>query len=82
MILEQAPGGTYHISAYDEKETREVVEEILRVMGKPRSLIEEVPDRAGYDLVYSIDSRNLRSLGWKPEVSFREGIECILNQST
>ena len=39
------------------------------------SLISYVTDRPGHDLRYAIDPTKIREeLGWKPEVSFEEGI--------
>lgn len=42
---------------------------------KLKKLITFVEDRKGHDLRYAIDSTKLQDLGWKPEVSFNEGIE-------
>ncbi|WP_415837314.1 GDP-mannose 4,6-dehydratase, partial [Pontibacter korlensis] len=40
-----------------------------------RKLITFVKDRAGHDLRYAIDSSKLmRELGWRPSVTFEEGL--------
>ena len=65
----------YHISAYNETQTLDIVKQVLRLMNKDDSLIEMVKDRRGYDLVYSIDSEKIRSLGWSPEISLEEGLK-------
>lgn len=64
----------YHISAYNETETIDIVKKILGLMNSSEDLIELVEDRRGYDLVYSIDSSKVRSLGWTPEVNLEEGL--------
>ena len=52
-----------------------VIKTILKMLGKPESLIQFVTDRPGHDRRYSLDSSKLRrELGWKPEVIFEEGI--------
>jgi dTDP-glucose 4,6-dehydratase len=46
-----------------------------RAEGSRRDLIEFVTDRPGHDLRYAIDSSKLqRELGWKPSVTFDEGL--------
>jgi dTDP-glucose 4,6-dehydratase len=45
-------------------------------LGKPESLIKHVTDRPGHDRRYAIDaSKIINQLGWKPSVSFEEGID-------
>jgi dTDP-glucose 4,6-dehydratase len=47
-----------------------------REPGTSAGLIEFVKDRAGHDLRYAIDATKItRELGWKPTVTFREGLE-------
>jgi dTDP-glucose 4,6-dehydratase len=51
------------------------VRELLRILGKPESLIEHVPDRKGHDRRYAIDfTRAVRELGWTPSVAFEQGL--------
>lgn len=65
-------GETYNVSAGCERQNIQVAEQILRIMGKPRSLIKFVKDRPGHDKRYALDSTKLRKLGFKPERSFDE----------
>ena len=45
-----------------------------------KSLIKYVPDRAGHDFRYSIDSSKIRTkLGWSSTISFEEGIKNTIN---
>ena len=67
-------GEIYNIAGGEERTNVEVVNEILRIMGKPDS-IEFVEDRPGHDLRYSLDSSKIKSLEWTPRYSFKDGLE-------
>src|SRR5262249_20917731 len=58
-------GHIFHISADDERENISVAKAILKILGKPESLISFVADRPGHDWRYALDSSNTRALGWK-----------------
>ena len=47
----------------------------LRRLNKPEVLIEHVRDRLGHDFRYSIDSKKIRNLGWRPERNFDDALE-------
>lgn len=69
------PGEVYNIGSGHEKTNLEVVREILRLMGKPESLIKFVKDRPGHDRRYSIDcSKIRRAWKWKSEIDFAAGL--------
>ena len=76
QVLEKAPPGEiYNIGGCNEKTNLEVVGLILKRLNKPESLIKHVKDRPGHDRRYAIDaSKIMNGLGWKPSVSFEEGI--------
>ena len=75
VIQRGKPGETYNIGANNEKTNLEVVERILNIMGKPRSLIRFVADRPGHDRRYAIDTGKIeRELGWNTTISFEEAI--------
>ncbi|MGZ0711440.1 dTDP-glucose 4,6-dehydratase (plasmid) [Coraliomargarita sp. W4R53] len=60
-------GETYLIGADGERNNKQVVEQILTLMGQPHDAYDHVTDRAGHDLRYAIDSTRLRTeLGWTP----------------
>lgn len=77
-------GDTYNIGGNNEWQNIELVRLFCRIMdqklgredGASEKLIKFVTDRAGHDLRYAIDSSKLQNeLGWKPSVTFEEGLE-------
>lgn len=68
-------GEAYNIGAQEEKKNIEVAENILKLLGKPPSLIELVKDRLGHDMRYFLDCKKIHSLGWKAETKFFEGLK-------
>ena len=68
-------GEVYNIGGNNEKTNLEIVETILQILGKPRSLIRHVPDRPGHDRRYAIDhSKITAQLGWEPAYTFEQGL--------
>ena len=68
-------GEIYNIGGRSERPNLVVAQIILDRLGKPHSLIRFVTDRPGHDRRYAIDfSKIERELGWKPSISFEEGI--------
>ncbi|MEM3431477.1 MAG: dTDP-glucose 4,6-dehydratase [Candidatus Micrarchaeia archaeon] len=72
-------GKIYNVSAGNEITNIEVVKKILKILDKSENLIKYVKDRPGHDVRYSLNSTKLRELGWKPQISFDEGIERTVN---
>lgn len=71
-------GETYLVSANNEIENIELVRRILKILGKPQSLIKFVKDRPGHDARYALDSKKTRSLGWEPEFTLDKGIKLTI----
>ncbi|MGZ3513825.1 MAG: dTDP-glucose 4,6-dehydratase, partial [Thermodesulfobacteriota bacterium] len=68
-------GEVYNVGGRSERPNLAVAKSILDRLGKSDSLIRFVTDRPGHDRRYAIDfSKIERELGWKPLVSFEEGI--------
>jgi dTDP-glucose 4,6-dehydratase len=68
-------GETFNISAGNELDVLMITDTILRLLGKPKTLIQHVEDRPGHDRRYALNSDRLRTLtGWKPRVDFERGI--------
>jgi dTDP-glucose 4,6-dehydratase len=75
FLLEHGqPGEVYNIAGGNERENIEITRAILRILGKPESLIRPVEDRVGHDRRYSLDAGKLRGLGWRPTVEFDQGL--------
>jgi len=69
-------GQVYNIGGNSEKTNIELVKLLLKILGKPETLISFVKDRPGHDRRYAIDSSKIqRELGWKPSYTFERGIE-------
>jgi len=78
------PGETYNIGGDNEWKNIDLVRLLCRIMdrklgrpeGSSEKLITFVTDRPGHDFRYSIDCSKLKTeLGWKPSVTFSEGLE-------
>ena len=76
LVLEKGKAGKiYNVSAGQPQPNLKIVRTILQHLGKPESLMKYVQDRPGHDRRYALDSSKLqRELGWKPLVSFEDGI--------
>ena len=68
------PGEVFNVAANNEVPNIEVARRIVNQLGQPESLIKTVPDRPGHDRRYALDCRRIHELGWRPEVSFEEGL--------
>lgn len=72
-------GEIYNLGGHNEKANIEIVEIILKELGKPESLITYVADRKGHDQRYAIDpSKANRELDWKPTTMFADGIKLTI----
>jgi len=71
---------TYMIGANGEKNNKEVLEQILEIMGQPKDAYDHVSDRPGHDLRYAIDASKLKNeLGWQPKYTdFASGITATI----
>ncbi|MGM0904668.1 MAG: dTDP-glucose 4,6-dehydratase [Bacillota bacterium] len=80
MVIEKGKAGEiYNIGSSEEKSNKEVIQHILKLLGKDERLIKYVKDRKGHDFRYAIDSSKIRrELGWQPQISFSEGIQTTI----
>ena len=76
-------GHTYNIGGLNEWRNIDLVKLLIKLVdyelgrqeGASLDLISFVKDRAGHDLRYAIDASKLcDELGWKPSVTFEEGV--------
>src|SRR5690606_858407 len=77
-------GETYNIGGFNEWQNIELVQLLCSIMdkklgraeGESAKLITYVKDRPGHDKRYAIDASKInKELGWKPSVTFEEGLE-------
>jgi dTDP-glucose 4,6-dehydratase len=73
-------GEVYNIGGSSERTNLSVAKIILDCLEKPHSLLRFVADRPGHDRRYAIDfSKIKRELGWKPAISFEEGVRLTID---
>src|SRR5437016_14585679 len=73
-------GEVYNIGGRSEYTNLALTHLVLRIMNKPASLIRFVKDRPGHDRRYAIDcSKMEKELGWKPSISFEEGLRATVS---
>jgi dTDP-glucose 4,6-dehydratase len=75
-VLERGKvGEIYNISGADVTENISMARTILKICGKPESLITRVQDRPGHDRRYATTSRKIETeLSWKPEIALEDGL--------
>lgn len=76
LVMEKGKiGEIYNVGSGIEKRNIDVAKNILKIRGKPESLIQFVKDRPGHDFRYALDSSKIRKLSWQPEKDFKQGLE-------
>jgi dTDP-glucose 4,6-dehydratase len=76
-VLERGQAGeVYNIGGGHVEKNLDMVRRLLRILGKPESLISYVKDRPGHDRRYALDcSKIKRELGWSPRIPLEEGLK-------
>lgn len=74
LIASGTPGEVYNIGGGNSVRNVDLTREILRLSGKPESLIRPVADRPGHDRRYCLDTSKVRALGWQPRIPFEQGL--------
>ena len=76
LVLRKGKDGeVYNVGGGHEVENIVLTRDILRLTGKPETLIRPVKDRPGHDRRYSVDSKKVRQLGWTPKHPFGKALE-------
>ena len=74
------PGDIFNFGGRSEMSNIGLTRRLLELLDRPETLIRFVPDRPGHDKRYAIDcSRAEKMLGWKPLVSFEEGLKSTVD---
>ena len=73
-------GETYLIGADGERSNYDVLQTVLKAMGRPADDFDWVKDRLGHDRRYAIDASKLRrELGWQPlHTDFEAGLRDLV----
>ena len=80
LISKGELGQVYNITAWNEITNKQVVEKVLKLLGKSTDIIEKVGDRPGHDKRYSIDASKItKTTGWKPRYEFDKALEETVN---
>jgi len=68
-------GHVYNIGGSDVVDNLSMARRLLRLTGKPESLLTYVKDRPGHDRRYALKCDKMeREIGWKPAISLDEGL--------
>ncbi len=68
-------GEVYNLGGVDIEENLSMARRLLRVMGKPETLLNYVKDRPGHDRRYALKCGKMeRELGWKPSIPLDDGL--------
>ena len=75
VLQKGRPGEIYNIGGSRSLPNIAVIDRILRLTGRPQSLIQYVTDRPGHDRRYALSSSKLEAeTGWRPSVEFEDGL--------
>jgi dTDP-glucose 4,6-dehydratase len=75
VLLKGKIGEAYNIGGNNEWKNIDIVRLILKLLGKPETLISFVKDRLGHDRRYAMDASRMKAeLGWEPSHTFEQGI--------
>lgn len=70
LVIKKGKIGQTYCVGGEEKTNLEVTLKILEILGKDKSWIDSVWNRAVNDFRYAIDDSKIRKLGWKPKRDF------------
>jgi dTDP-glucose 4,6-dehydratase len=75
-VLEKGKTGeVYNIGGSEIVENLVMARRLLRLTGKPESLLRYVTDRPGHDRRYALNCKKIENgLGWRPVISLEDGL--------
>jgi dTDP-glucose 4,6-dehydratase len=71
-------GEIYNLGTGTESTNIEMTKLVLKLVGKPESLIQPITDRPGHDRRYALDCGKIQALGWKNQYNFEQAIEATV----
>ena len=71
-------GEIYNLGTGVETTNITMTKLILKLLGKPESLIHPITDRPGHDRRYALDCGKIETLGWKNKYNFEQAIEATV----
>jgi dTDP-glucose 4,6-dehydratase len=75
LLIDRGQSGeVYNVGGGNEVRNVDLTHRILELVGKPATLIQPVADRLGHDRRYALDTTKVRSIGWRPDMPFEEGL--------
>jgi dTDP-glucose 4,6-dehydratase len=75
LVEAGVPGEVYNVAAGGGVTNRDVAEQVLRLLGRPASLLQPVADRPGHDRRYALDDGKIRAtLGYVPAWTLDRGL--------
>ncbi|WP_405085612.1 dTDP-glucose 4,6-dehydratase [Microbispora sp. NBC_01389] len=79
VVLDKGePGEVYNIGGGVELSNLDLTRRILAAFGAGWEMVEHVPDRAGHDRRYALDSGRIRTIGHEPRTDFDEGLAEVI----
>jgi dTDP-glucose 4,6-dehydratase len=78
VLSKGVPGSVYNVGGSNELTNLELTRAILEILDLPMSLVRSVPDRAGHDRRYAVDSGEVRRLGWTPAHEFGDALRATV----
>jgi dTDP-glucose 4,6-dehydratase len=71
LVLHQGqPGEIYNVGGENERHNIDVTRLMLKLLGKPETLIRHVTDRPGHDRRYALNCDKIKALGWRQSGEF------------
>ena len=75
VLVNGTIGEVYNLGGTDIVENLDIAHRLLRIMGKPETLLSYVKDRPGHDRRYAINCQKMKAqLGWVPAIPLEEGL--------
>lgn len=75
VLFKGQSGEAYNIAGENQQHNIDVTRRILKLLGKPETLIKHVPDREGHDRRYAMNCDKLRALGWQRKHTFDDALQ-------